>query len=132
MYSIVFFPKCQPVATNTPSIDFFHNPRCRKSRESLILLEEAGKSPRIILYLDTPPTETELKAILKKLDMSPFELIRKEEAVFKDEFKGKTFSDEEWVKIMVMNPKLIQRPIAVLGNKAVIGRPPEQVLDLIK
>ena len=96
------------------------------------LLEEAGHSPRIILYLDTPPTETELKGILKKLGLKPLDLIRKEEPLFKANFKGTSHSDAQWIQIMVEHPKLIQRPIAIAGNKAVIGRPPEQVLDLIK
>lgn len=120
------------MAINKPPIDFFHNPRCRKSREALHFLEEAGHTPRIILYLDTPPSETELKGILKKLGLHPLDLIRKDETLFKDNFKGKTHSDAEWIQIMVEHPKLIQRPIAIVGNKAVIGRPPEQVLDLIK
>lgn len=96
------------------------------------LLEEAGHAPRVILYLDTPPSERELKEILKKLGLKPQDLMRKEEPLFKDKFKGTSHSDAQWIRIMVDHPKLIQRPIAIVGNKAVIGRPPEQVLDLIK
>lgn len=120
------------MATKTTSIDFYHNPRCRKSREALHLLEEAGQSLHIILYLETPPSEKELKAVLRKLGLKPIDLIRKEEALFKDNYKDSTHTDEEWIQIMVDHPKLIQRPIAIVGSKAVIGRPPEQVLDLIK
>ena len=109
----------------------YHNPRCRKSRETLNLLEEKNQDFEIIEYLDNPPTEKELKDILKKLDKKPVDIIRKNEQIFKDNFKGKELSDDEWIKVLVSNPKLIERPIVVKGNKAVLGRPPENVLDLI-
>lgn len=109
----------------------YHNPRCTKSRETLALLKSKGKDPEIVLYLDTPPTATELKAILKKLKIKPEQLLRKGESIFKEQFKGKNLTDEQWIEAMVNNPKLIERPIVINGNKAVIGRPPEQVLDIL-
>ncbi len=109
----------------------YHNPRCRKSRETLALIQDAGKEPEIIEYLKTPPTEDELKSILKKLGIEAEELLRKGESVFKENFRGKELSDNQWVKAMVDNPVLIERPIVVAGQKAVIGRPPENVKSLL-
>lgn len=109
----------------------YHNPRCRKSRETLELLQSKGQQPEIILYLEKPPTQKELKAVLKKLGIKPEQLLRKGEAIFKEKYKGKSFSDAEWIKIMVENPKLIERPIVINGDRAAIGRPPELVLDIL-
>ena len=109
----------------------YHNPRCAKSRETLTLLKSKGQDPEIILYLDNPPTGKELKAILKKLQLKPEQLLRKGEAIFKEQYKGKILSDDQWIKAMVENPKLIERPIVIEGNRAVLGRPPEQVLSLL-
>jgi arsenate reductase (glutaredoxin) len=109
----------------------YHNPRCAKSRETLTLLKSKGQDPEIILYLENPPTEKELKAILKKLQLKPEQLLRKGEAIFKEHYKGKILSDDQWIKAMVENPKLIERPIVIEGNRAVLGRPPEQVLGLL-
>ncbi len=108
----------------------YHNPRCSKSRAGLKLIQEAGKDVEIIEYLKTPPTETELKKLLHMLGMSPLELIRKNEAIFKEQFKGKELTEDEWIKIMAENPKLIERPIVVDGDKAVMGRPAEKIKDL--
>ena len=113
------------------SISIYHNPRCRKSRETLQLLEEKGVQPQIILYLQETPGPATIKELCQKLGISPFELIRKGEAIYKSDFKGKEFSDEEWYQILSENPKLIERPIVVKGDKAVIGRPPENVLGLV-
>jgi len=109
----------------------YHNPRCRKSRETLALLREKGQAPEIIEYLKTPPTKEELLLILQRLGKKPQDIIRKGEAIYKDNFKGKAFSDEEWVEAMVSHPKLIERPIVVEGDRAAIGRPPENVLTLL-
>ncbi len=109
----------------------YHNPRCAKSRAGLKLLQEAGKEVEIIEYLKNPPTEKELKEILKMLGMKPRELIRKNEAVFKEQFKGKNLTDDEWIRIMVENPRLIERPIVVAGGKAVLGRPTEKINELL-
>ena len=109
----------------------YHNPRCRKSRETLQLLQEKGQEPEIILYLETPPTKKELKDILSKLGIKPIQLVRKGEPVYKEKFKGKELTDEQWIEAMIAFPKLIERPIVIEGNKAVIGRPPVNVLELI-
>jgi len=109
----------------------YHNPRCRKSRETLELLQEKGVDPEIVLYLDTPPNKKELKAILDKLGIKPVQLLRKGEPIFKEKFKGKELTDAQWIDAMVEYPKLIERPIVIEGDKAVIGRPPVNVLELI-
>ena len=108
----------------------YHNPRCRKSRETLQLLEANNIQPEIVLYLDDTPTKEELSELLKKLGMSPMDLVRKGEAVWKENFKGKDMSDEEVISAMVSNPKLIERPIVVKGGRAVLGRPPENIKQL--
>ena len=109
---------------------FYHNPRCSKSRQSLQILQDNNADIEIVEYLKTNPTKQEITEIVKKLGMSPLELIRKGEADFKDNFKGKDLSDEQWIDAMVRFPKLMERPIFVKGDKAVIGRPPEKVLEL--
>lgn len=109
----------------------YHNPRCKKSRETLKIIEETGEQPEIIKYMDNPPTDEELNKILSKLDMEPQDLLRKGEKIYKEKFKDKDFSREEWVRIMTENPKLIERPVVIEGNKAVIGRPPENVKELL-
>lgn len=109
----------------------YHNPRCGKSRQTLQLIEEAGIQPEIIHYVKEPVTVEELKAVLKKLGMKPQELLRKKEAIFKEKFKGKELSDDEWIAAMIEYPKLMERPIVVKGDKAVLGRPPENVEALL-
>ncbi len=109
----------------------YHNPRCRKSRETLTLLEEKGQKPDIILYLENPPTKKELTKIIQMLGIKPIQLIRKGEPIFKEKYKGQDLSDKDWINAMIENPKLIERPIVVNGDKAVIGRPPTNVLDLL-
>ena len=110
---------------------FYHNPQCRKSRETLQIVEEAGAEVEVVEYLKTPPTASELKDILQKLGIKAEQLIRKNEQIFKDNFKGQDNSEEEWIRILVENPKLIERPIVVKGDKAVLGRPPENVKTLL-
>lgn len=114
------------------SITIYHNPRCSKSRASHQLLTEQPIELTTVEYLKTPPTVTTLTALLQKLDMDAFSLIRKSEAIYKEKFKGKSYSNEEWIDIMVQHPKLIERPIIVKGDKAVIGRPIENVMELLK
>jgi len=113
------------------SIAIYHNPRCGKSRSALALLQEKGVQPRIIEYLKTPPTTEELRAILKKLGMKPEQIVRKGEDVYKQKFSGKMLTDEQWLDALAMNPILIERPIVVKGDKAVIGRPAENVVSLL-
>ena len=109
----------------------YHNPRCSKSRQTLQLINESGKKVEIVEYLNAPPTFEELKSIVDQLGIAPEQLLRKNEAIFKEKYKGKSFSDDEWIQIMIDHPKLIERPIVVEGKKAVLGRPPENVLNLL-
>lgn len=108
----------------------YHNPRCRKSRETLDLITQQGLEPQVVLYLENPPTQKELKEVIQLLGIKPFELIRKGEAVYKEHFKGKTLTDAQWIKAMIEHPKLIERPIVIKGKKAIIGRPPKNVEKL--
>lgn len=109
----------------------YHNPKCTKSRQTLGLLEESGAEPKVIEYLKTPPTAAELKGILAKLGMKPEQLVRKGEDVYKEKFAGKTLTDAQWIEALVKNPILIERPIVVSGDRAVLGRPPENVKALM-
>ena len=108
----------------------YHNPRCSKSRETLEIIQKKGLEIEIIDYLVKPPTTKELEEIITLLKIKPEELVRKGEDIYKEKFKGKKITQQEWVKIMVEYPKLIERPIVISGNKAIIGRPPEKVLEL--
>lgn len=110
----------------------YHNPRCGKSRQTLALIEEAGIEPEVIEYLKTPPTAEELDAILKKLKMEPQELMRKGEAIYKElKLAERELSRDEAIAVMLEHLKLIERPIVVQGRKAVLGRPPENVKELM-
>lgn len=113
-------------------LTIYHNPRCSKSRETLELIRAKGIEPTIIEYLKNVPTEKELKLLLMQLGMRADQLVRKNEAVFKEKFKGLEFNEDEWVTVMIEEPKLIERPIVVKGHSAILGRPPENVLDLIE
>jgi arsenate reductase len=108
-------------------IKIYHNSRCKKSRAGLAYLKEKGVDFEIIEYLKNPIGEDELKDVLVKLNKKPQEMIRTQEEVYRKQFKGKSFTDDEWVKIMVENPKLIQRPIIVKEYKAVWADPPENL-----
>ncbi len=109
----------------------YHNPRCSKSRQGLAILQEAKVDFEIIEYLKTPLSEKELKAILSKLKIDAIDLVRKNEAIWKENYKGKELSNEQIIKAMAENPKLIERPIVIHKNKAVIGRPPEKIITII-
>lgn len=109
----------------------YHNPRCSTSRKTLDLLKENGVEPEVVLYLANTPTAKELSVVLDQLGMTAFELIRKKEAMYKENYQDKEYSNKEWIDIMVANPKLIERPIVVHGNQAVIGRPIERVLEIL-
>ena len=104
------------------SYKIYHNTRCRKSRAGLKYLEDKGVNPEIIEYLkDQPFTKETFKEVLGKLSLSPLDIVRTQEADYKQNFKGKDFSDDKWIEILVENPKLIRRPIIVKDNKAVLG-----------
>jgi arsenate reductase (glutaredoxin) len=120
------------VTTMRAPLTIYHNPACTKSRETLALIRERGFEPHIVEYLKTPPSEAELSAIVRKLGIKPLELVRRNEQVFKDKYAGKTLADKEWIKAMVANPILMQRPIVMRGEAAAIGRPPQDVEPLLK
>jgi arsenate reductase len=109
----------------------YHNPRCSKSRNTLALLEERGVSPDIVLYLETPPDRKQIMNLLSMLGMSAGDLVRRGEQDYKSCGLDRNSTDEEIVNAMATHPKLIERPIVVKGKKAVLGRPPENVLELI-
>ena len=112
-------------------IKILHNPRCSKSRAGVALLEEKGVEFEIIKYLDDPLTPDELTTVIEKLGIRPLELVRKNEADYKDELADKELSDEEWILAMVENPRLIERPVVINGDKAVIGRPVEAIDSIL-
>lgn len=112
-------------------IIIYHNPRCKKSREGLAILENSGKEFEIVKYLDNVPFEKELAEIIRKLGINPIELVRKNEQIWKENYKNKSLSNKEIIAAMVQNPKLIERPIVIKNEKAVIGRPPEKILEII-
>ena len=109
----------------------YHNNRCRKSRESLAILEASNQSFEIVNYLENPPSKKELTGILRMLGLQPIELIRKNEVIWKENFKGKTLTDVAIINAMLEYPKLIERPIVIKNNKAVIGRPPEKIKEIL-
>ncbi|KZX85392.1 arsenate reductase (glutaredoxin) [Alcanivorax sp. HI0011] len=110
----------------------FHNPRCSKSRQTLALLEDNGIQPTIVKYLDDTPDAATLKTLVKKLGLpSAHDLVRNKEADYKTAGLSAASSDDEVITAMVQYPKLIERPILVRGNKAVLGRPPENALNLL-
>ncbi|WP_236201513.1 arsenate reductase (glutaredoxin) [Pseudomonas pseudonitroreducens] len=113
-------------------ISLFHNPRCSKSRGALELLEERGIQPDIVRYLETPPSAAELKALLGKLGIGARQLLRTGEDEYKElELANPALSDEQLIQAMASHPRLIERPILIVGDKAVIGRPPEKVLEIL-
>jgi arsenate reductase (glutaredoxin) len=116
---------------NDHAVTIFHNPRCGKSRSTLAILEEKAIAHTIVEYLKTPPTKDELRAIVKKLGIKPDELVRKGEDLYEEKFAGKALSDEQWIDALAKNPILIERPIVVRDGRAVIGRPPEKVLEIL-
>lgn len=115
------------------AVTFYHNPRCSKSRETLALLQDKGIEPQVVLYLETPPDAATLKALLKKLGFaSARQLMRTKEDLYKSlNLADASLSEAALINAMVENPKLIERPIVVVGDKARLGRPPEQVLDIL-
>ena len=114
-----------------PAVTIYHNPRCSKSRNTLKLLEEHGVHPRIVLYLETRPTSMEIAGLLKKLGLTAAQLVRHGEDEYKASDLGKDSSEDEILAAMARCPKLIERPIVVRGARAVLGRPPENVLELL-
>jgi len=112
-------------------IQIYHNPRCGKSRNCLALIADSGKEYEIVKYLEHPPTIAQLVSLLKKLNKKPLELVRQKEKIWIDNFKDKTLTDDEIIKAMTENPILIERPIIINGDKAIIGRELDKVASFI-
>jgi arsenate reductase len=112
-------------------IKIYHNPRCRKSREGLAILENSGKEFEIVKYLETIPSLKELTEIIHLLGITPIQLVRKTEKIWKENYKGKEMSDADIIEAIRAHPKLIERPIVINKEKAVIGRPPEKINTII-
>jgi len=112
-------------------LKIYHNARCSKSREGLEILKNSGKEFEIIEYLKEPLAENELGNLIKKLKITPIQLVRKNEKIWKDEYKDRDLSDQEIIKVMIKNPKLIERPVIETENDAVIGRPPSNIEKLL-
>ncbi len=113
-------------------IRIYHNPRCSKSREALKRIREAGYEPEVVEYLKTPPSQKELDRLLKLLGLQPQELMRKQEKEYKElGLAGKKLTRREAIRLMVEHPRLIERPVVVRGDRAVLARPPEKVDELL-
>ena len=112
-------------------VTIYHNPRCSKSRRTLEMLRENGVEPNIVEYLKTPPDKAALQEITKMLGVNAEQIVRKGEDTFKQNFAGRALSEDQWLEALVRHPVLIERPIVVKGTQAVLGRPPENVLDLL-
>ena len=115
------------------TVKIYHHPRCSKSRQTLALLTDRGIEPETVLYLETPPSTDEILELATLLGLSPLDFTRTKEAIFKElglTRKDKR-SDEEWAQLLADNPKLVERPIVVANGKAALGRPPENVLDIL-
>ena len=112
-------------------LKIYHNNRCKKSRAGLQFIKDKGLEPEIIEYLKTPLTEKELKNLLMKLNKTAFEMVRTQEAIYKSDFKGKDFTDGEWLKIIIEHPKLLKRPIVETDKAAVWGDPAEEIEKLL-
>lgn len=113
-------------------VTIYHNTRCSKSREALGILEDNNCEIEVVEYLKNTPNKKELKDLLIKLDLKPLDIVRTNESIFEKKFKGKKFTDAEWIQIIIENPVLLQRPIIIDGYKAIIGRPVERVVELLK
>jgi len=113
-------------------ITIYHNPRCRKSREGLEILENSKNNFQVRKYLDETFSKDELKKIVALLGISAIDLVRKAESDWKTHFKGKELTEDKVIQAMVDFPKLIERPILVVGEKAILGRPPEKFNELLK
>lgn len=109
----------------------YHNYQCSKSNCALELIKQNGITPQVLDYLRNTPSKEELIKLLSMLKLKPFDVVRKNEAVFQKNYFGKTFTDEQWLDILLLHPELIERPIVVKDGKAVIARPAERLLELL-
>lgn len=112
-------------------LTIYHNNRCGKSRNALSILQEKNIPFKVVEYLKDVPTIEEIKTILKKLKLKPHDIIRTKEAIYLGKFKGKTLTDDEWLQVLHEHPILIERPVVINGNKAVVARPPEKVNEIL-
>ena len=108
----------------------YHNPRCSKSRAGLAYLESKEVEFQVVDYIRNPLSKKELKELLMKMNLKPIEIIRTQEDLYKSDLKGKKFTDDEWIRILIENPKLMQRPIVAKKHKAVLAQPPEKIGEL--
>ena len=114
------------------TLTIYHNPSCSKSRETLKILEQHKTRLQVIEYLDTPPSRKDISQIIKKLGVAPIDLLRTSEKDYVEgRYQADLMSDEEIIEAIAKHPSLLQRPIVICGNKAIIGRPPSKVLDII-
>lgn len=119
------------MSNNNVPVVIYHNARCSKSRSACELVAGRGIEAQIVEYLKTPPSKEELRALLQKLGMKAREIVRRGEDIFKENYAGKSLDDEQWLDALVAHPVLIERPIVVRGNRAVVGRPPERLIELL-
>lgn len=115
----------------TDPVRIYHNPRCSKSRSACAILAEKGIQAKVVEYLKSPPSRDELVALIAKLGLPPGDIVRTNEIIFKNEYNGREMNDDDWIDAMVAHPILMERPIVVVGDRAVVGRPPERVLELL-
>ncbi len=113
------------------TVRIYHNPRCSKSRSACAILQEKGIEAEVVEYLKTPPDRETLRTLLARLGLPAHAIVRTGEAVFKAEYQGREMSEEDWIEAMIAHPILIERPIVVVGERAVVARPPERVLELL-
>ena len=114
------------------ALEIWHNPRCSKSRQTLALVREKGLEPTVIEYLKTPPSADRLREVLTMLALNPRELMRRKETEYKAEgVDDESLSDDQLIAAMIEFPKLIERPVVINGDQAALGRPPEQVLEIL-
>ena len=121
------------MSSKTQKVTIYHNPRCSKSRNSLQLLNEHGLEVEEVRYLENPPSKPELAELCQKMGVAPFEIVRTSESRFKElGLTKKTIkTDDEWFELLVSNPVLIERPIVQVGDRVVMGRPPENILSIL-
>ncbi len=113
-------------------ITLYHKSNCSTSLKALALLKAKKQKVELVHYIDAPPDAETLQSLLTMLGIKAEQLVRKKESLYKEKYLGKKISNAQWIKILIKNPILIERPIAIMGNKAVIGRPPEKILELLK
>ncbi|MBC2840687.1 arsenate reductase (glutaredoxin) [Robiginitalea sp. SC105] len=113
-------------------LTIYHNPRCRKSREGLAILEASGKPFTVVKYLDTPLSREKIREILDKLGMPAKSLVRTGESIWKEKFRSQEFSEAELIQALADHPKLLERPVVTSDTAAVLGRPPERIQEFLK